>query len=49
MLQLINGRMMSGLIDEDEQGRALEGLLGLQIHAGPPMRIEFRNIQFKPR
>ena len=47
IVQLVNGRMMSGLIDEDEPGRAMEGLLGLQIHTGPPMRIEFRNLRFR--
>lgn len=48
IVQLVNGRVMSMLLDEDEQGRALEGLLGLQIHAGQPMRIEFKNAWFKP-
>ena len=48
IIQLVNGRVMSALVDEDEQGRALEGWLGLQIHAGPPMRIEFKNLWFKP-
>ena len=38
---------MSGLVDEDEQGRALEGLLGLQIHVGPPMKLQFKNLLFK--
>ena len=47
IVQFVNGRMMSGLVDDDEPGRAVEGLLGLQIHTGPPMRIEFRNIRFK--
>ncbi len=27
--------------------RAWDGLLGLQLHAGPPMKIEFRNILLK--
>jgi len=35
---------MSLLVDEDPKGRSLEGLLGLQLHAGKPMRVEFRNI-----
>jgi putative heme-binding domain-containing protein len=48
IIQLVNGRVLSALVDEDEQGRASEGLLGLQIHAGPPMRIEFKNVRFKP-
>ena len=47
IIQLINGRVMSAVIDEDVQGRAMEGLLGLQIHVGQPMRIEFRNIWYK--
>ena len=47
IIQLVNGRVMSALIDEDETGRALDGLLGLQLHAGPPMKIEFRNLWLK--
>jgi hypothetical protein len=43
----INGRVMSMCIDEDTKGRAMEGLLGLQLHAGPPMKVEFRNILLK--
>ena len=41
---VINGRIMSICIDDDAQGRSMEGLLGLQLHQGPPMKIEFRNI-----
>jgi hypothetical protein len=48
IVQTVNGHVMSGLIDEDEQGRALEGLLGLQIHMGPPMKVQFRNLLYKP-
>ena len=44
ILHVINGRVMAACIDEDEQGRIAEGLLGLQLHTGPPMRVEFRNI-----
>jgi hypothetical protein len=47
ILQLVNGRVMSALVDEDERARAMDGLLGLQIHTGPPMRIEFRNLLFR--
>jgi hypothetical protein len=42
--QVVNGRVMSAIVDEDAKGRALDGLLGLQIHTGPPMKIEFRNV-----
>lgn len=44
LIHIVNGRLMSVLLDEDPRARSLEGLLGLQLHAGKPMRIEFRNI-----
>jgi len=47
VMQTINGHVMSGLIDQDERGRATEGLLGLQIHVGEPMKIQFKNLLFK--
>ncbi|MHC4639357.1 MAG: 3-keto-disaccharide hydrolase [Planctomycetota bacterium] len=47
LIQIYNGRMMSMLIDDDTAGRAMEGLIGLQIHTGEPMKIEFRNIRLK--
>lgn len=47
IVQSINGHVMSGLVDEDEQGRAMDGLLGLQIHVGPPMKLQFRSVMYK--
>jgi hypothetical protein len=38
---------MAMFIDEDPKGRSEEGLLGLQLHQGPPMKVEFRNILLK--
>ena len=45
--QVINGHVMSMVIDEDPKGHSMEGLLGLQLHVGPPMKVEFRNILFR--
>ena len=45
--QVVNGRVMSAIVDEDLKGRSLEGLLGLQIHTGPPMKVEFRNVMLR--
>jgi len=42
----INGHLMCELIDNDTVARR-EGLIALQLHAGPPMRVEFRNIRLK--
>jgi hypothetical protein len=47
LMHVVNGRLIAALVDEDPQGRSLEGLLGLHLHAGKPMRIEFRNILLK--
>jgi hypothetical protein len=47
VIQVINGRIFSVCIDEDEKGRIPEGLLGLQLHVGMPMKVEFRNIMYK--
>lgn len=35
------------LIDNDPKGRAMEGVLALQIHAGPPMWVEFKDVRLK--
>ncbi len=47
LTQMVNGRVTSMLIDNDPAGRSMEGLIGMQVHAGPPMRVEFRNIRIK--
>lgn len=47
LIQVLNGQLMSMVIDDDTANRALEGLLGIQIHVGPPMKIEVRNVWLK--
>jgi len=47
LVHVINGHVMAMFIDEEPQGRAMEGLLGLQLHVGQPMKNEFRNVLFK--
>lgn len=44
---IINGRIVSLFLDDDTEGRAAEGKLGLQLHQGPPMKVEFRNIMLR--
>lgn len=43
----INGVQTSECTDNDTDTRRASGLLALQLHAGPPMKIQFRNIQIK--
>jgi hypothetical protein len=43
----INGVLMSDVTDNDTINRKLAGMLGVQVHVGPPMKIEYRNFRFK--
>lgn len=43
----VNGVLMSEVTDNDFDNRRLKGLLGVQVHKGPPMKVEYRNIQLK--
>ena len=43
----INGQLMSETVDEQVEKRAMQGVLALQLHAGPPMKVEFKNIRLK--
>lgn len=43
----INGEKMSEIVDEDVDVRRRAGLLALQLHKGPPMKVQFRDIRLK--
>jgi len=43
----INGILMSDVTDNDTINRKLSGYLGVQVHVGPPMKVEYRNIRLK--
>ena len=43
----INGVQTVDVVDNDSKGRSLEGILALQIHVGPPMLVEFKDIFLK--
>jgi hypothetical protein len=47
LTHMINGRLMSVVIDDDAPNRPVDGLIGVQVHVGPPMRVEYRNIRLK--
>jgi len=47
LTHLLNGQVMSVVIDDDAARRKFDGLLGVQVHVGPPMKVEFRNIRLK--
>ncbi|MFT7633700.1 MAG: type 1 glutamine amidotransferase [Mariniblastus sp.] len=43
----INGNVTSDVTDLDAKQFLRQGLLGFQIHVGPPMKIEFKDIMLK--
>ena len=43
----LNGRPSIDVVDNDASHAAKTGLLALQLHAGPEMQIEFKNIRLK--
>ena len=47
IVQYINGVQTIDFTDEEEAMRAMSGILAVQIHAGPPMLVEFKNIRLK--
>lgn len=43
----INGVLMSDVTDNDAALRKTSGIIGLQAHTGPAMKVEYRNIRLK--
>jgi len=43
----IDGHQTADLIDLDEKGRALEGVLAVQVHVGPAMKIQYQDFKIK--
>lgn len=43
----INGVKMSQAVDRQQGQAAAQGLIGLQMHPGPPMKVQFRNLKLK--
>jgi len=47
LTHILNGRLMAVVIDDDAPNRPVDGLIGVQVHAGPPMKVEYRHIRLK--
>lgn len=43
----VNGVLMSDVTDNDKVNRKMSGLIGVQVHVGPPMKVQYRNILLK--
>ena len=47
LVHMVNGHLMCTVIDDDPAGRTSEGLIGVQVHVGGPMKVEYRNFRLK--
>jgi hypothetical protein len=47
LVHMLNGHLMCVVIDDDAANRMMEGLIGVQVHVGPPMKVEYRNFRLK--
>lgn len=43
----INGKLMCEVTDNDAANRTTKGLIGVQVHVGPPMKVEYRDLMIK--
>ncbi len=44
---LLDGKITASLADYDREARALKGLLAFQVHRGPAMKVQIKDIQLK--
>jgi hypothetical protein len=47
LVHILNGHLMSMVIDDDAPNRMMKGAIGVQVHVGGPMKIEYRNFRLK--
>ena len=47
LTHIVNGRLMTVVTDDDAPNRPVDGLIGVQVHVGPPMKVEYRQLRLK--
>jgi hypothetical protein len=47
LIQKINGQVTCDIVDDQLEKRAMAGQIGFQMHVGPPMEVEFKNVRLK--
>jgi hypothetical protein len=47
LVHTLNGRVLSITIDDDPVGRTMSGLIGVQVHVGGAMKVQYRNWRLK--
>jgi hypothetical protein len=47
LVHKLNGKETIELIDNDPKNAEAKGLLALQVHAGPPMKVQYKSVRLK--
>jgi len=47
LVHKLNGKVTAEIHDYDEAGRSLEGLLAFQVHRGPAMTVQIKDVRLK--
>lgn len=47
LVHKLNGKVCAEIIDHDQGGRAMKGVVALQVHRGPAMRVQMKDVQLK--
>ena len=47
-MHFINGHLMADVLDDQPEQAATSGILAFQIHVGPQMKVQFRDVLLKP-
>jgi Domain of Unknown Function (DUF1080) len=48
LMHSVNGQGTVTVVDNDPKNAESKGILALQVHAGPPMKVQFKSIKLKP-
>jgi len=47
LIHMLNGHVMCVVIDDDAPNRTMKGQIGVQVHVGGPMKVEYKNFRLK--
>jgi hypothetical protein len=47
LIHIFNGKTVADVIDHEADKRSIKGILAFQVHVGPPMEVQFKDIEIK--
>ena len=47
LVHKLNGKVTAEIIDHDPKGRLMKGIIAFQVHRGPAMRVQIKDVELK--